>query len=259
MAQAGPLVRRAMAYAIDSAVIGDTLYSGLRFPAATNVTPNHRGLIDTSIPGFPYDPDRARELLDEAGFTEFDADGFRLDPNGNSFTVNWAFRENPLTEDIIAPFFIESWADVGIRVELWRGQTHAALVLWDYLDFDADNDEVDIYEGGWIVGANPNPEGTWGHIWWNPSRYTSPEYDAILARMNTLDAFDPDYMKQVFSDWQWYWYENVPYYPFLWTIILTSVNNRVTFWDTRVENDLGVSPNNPWHQVGLSAAKPYGR
>jgi peptide/nickel transport system substrate-binding protein len=258
MAQAGPLVRQAMAYAIDSSFIGDTIYHGLRFAPATNVTPNHRALIDTDVPGFPYNPDKARELLDEAGFDQLDDDGFRLDPNGNRFTINWAFREDPLTEDIVVPFFIESWADIGLRVELWRGQTHPALVLWDYLDFDADNDEVDIYDGGWIVGANPNPEGTWGHIWWNPSRYTSPEYDAILARMNTLEAFDPDYMKQVFSEWQWYWQENVPYFPYLWQIRLTAVNNRVTFFDTRV-GYVGSTPTDTWHQIGLSAAQPYGR
>jgi peptide/nickel transport system substrate-binding protein len=76
--------------------------------------------------------------------------------------------------------------------------------------------------------------------------------------MNTLEAFDPDYMKQVFSDWQQYWYENVPYFPYLWQIRLTAVNNRVTYFDTRVGN-VGSTPTDSWHQIGLSAAQPYGR
>ncbi|MDR2569969.1 MAG: ABC transporter substrate-binding protein [Oscillospiraceae bacterium] len=258
MAQAGPKFRQAMAYAIDAGFIGETVFNGLQFAATTNVTPNHRALIAPDITGFPYDPDRAKELLDEAGFNEFDDEGYRLDRDGNSFTVMWAYPENPLTEGIIVPFFIESWAEVGIRVELWRGQTHPAVVLWDYIDFDDDDDEIDIYTGGWIVGANPNPEGTWGHIWWNPSRYTSAEYDSILDRMNTIDAFDPDVMQGIFSDWQHYWYGNVPYYPTLWQISLTAINNRVTYWDTRHWNS-GTNPNDSWHQVGLSAAEPHGR
>ena len=256
MAQAGPLFRQAMAYAIDPGFLGETLFHGLRFAPATNVTPNHRALIDMTVPGFPYNPDRARELLDLAGFDQFDDEGFRLDPNGERFTVNWAVRENPLVEGVMVPFFIDSWAAVGVRVELWRGQTHPAVVLWDYLDFDADDDEIDMYEGGWIVGANPNPEGTWGHIWWNPSRYTSPEYDAILDRMSTLATFDPVYMQQVFSDWQWYWQENVPYFPYFWEIMLVAVNNRVTFWDAN-PFIMGADPRSPWHQAGLSTPQPY--
>ena len=258
MSEAGPLFRQAMAYSIDPDFIGQVVFHGLQVGAGSNVTPNHRALINPDLRGFPYDPDRARQLLDEAGFDQFDDEGFRLDRNGERFTVYWAFMEAPLTEHIIVPFYIEQWAAVGIRVELWRGSTHPALMLWDYLDFDADDDEIDIYSGAWSVGANPNPQGTWGHIWWNPSRYTSPEYDAILDRMNTMAAFDSAYLQQVFFDWQDYWQYQVPYFPLLWGIALTSINNRVTFWDTRFWNS-GTNPRNSWLHIGLSAPQPYGR
>jgi len=258
MAQAGSLFRQAMAYAVNEAELAEIVFYGLRFPPISNVTPNHRTLIDENIGGFPYNPDRARELLAEAGFIEVDDEGYLKDPNGEPFTVTWAFRENPAIEGVVVPFYIDAWAAVGIRVELWQGQTHPAPVLWDALDFDDDDDEIDIYHGQWVVGVNPNPEGTWGHILWNPSRYTSPEYDAILARMNTLEAFDSGYMMQVFGDWQRYWYENVPYFPTMWRVELTSINNRVTFWDTRDEN-LGTNPRDRWHRIGLSEAVPVGR
>ena len=263
MYQAGPLFRRAMAYAIDPGVIGELVFHGLQFAAASNVPPNHAALIDMSVPGFPYNPDRARELLDEAGFDQFDSEGYRLDPDGNPFTVYWAFPENALVEGIIVPFYIESWSAIGIRVRLWRDQTHPALFIWSYTDYDRDyvpgvGDEIHLFSGAWTVGANPNPAGSWGHIWWNFSRHTSPELDAILDRMNTSAAFDTEYFQQIFSDWQWYWYDNVPYIPLLWTISLTAINERVTFWDTR-HWMTGTNPNGNWHQVGLSAAEPYGR
>ena len=258
MAQAGRYFRQAMAYAIDPGFIGETVFNGLQFEATSNVPPNHAALIDPTVPGFSYNPDRARELLDQAGFDQFDDEGYRLCPNGERFTVYWAFPENPLTEGIIVPFYISSWSDVGVRVELWRGDTHHAYTIWDYTDFDLDyvegeGDFIHMFTGGWTVGANPNPQGSWGHIWWNFSRYTSPEYDAILDRMNTLAAFDEDYWSQIFSDWQWYWYENVPAIPLLWTISLTAVNNRVTYWDTRHYTHPS------WNRIGLSAPQPYGR
>ena len=256
MAEAGPLFRQAMAYAIFPHGIGEVLYHGLKIAASTNVPPIHRELINPDISGFPYNFARAMMLLDDAGFYQFDDEGFRLDRNGERFTVYWAYPTIPYTDEFIIQRYIESWAAVGIRVELWRGTTHPFGLLWHYLDHDADNNEIDIISGGWSVGLNPNPSGTWGHIRWNPSRYTSPEYDAILDRMNNLQAFDHDYLRQVFFEWQIYWQENVPYFPTLWRIDLTAVNNRVTHWDTRLEYS-GKNPRSNWHLVGLSAAEPY--
>ena len=258
MSDAGPLFRQAMAYAIDPGFIGWTLHGGLHIPARTNIPPNHRAFIDPHILGFPFDPARARELLDEAGFDQFDDEGMRLGRNGERFTVYWAFMENPITQNIVVPFFIGQWAAVGIRVELWRGTTHPTLTLWDYIDFDDDGDEIDIVSGAWNVGKNPNPGRAWGHFWWNPSRYTSPTFDGILARMSSQEAFDQAYMQQIFHDWQGYWQQNVPYIPLLWEFKLIPVNNRVTYWDSGLWNP-GANPGSRWLSVGLSADLPVGR
>jgi peptide/nickel transport system substrate-binding protein len=248
-------LRRAMAFAVDEEVLTSTLYHGLRFPAVTNSPAHHRALLDPTVPGFPYNPQMAMQLLDEAGFIDVDGDGFREDPNGEQFTVILAYPTGP-EEEIIVAFYLQSWAAVGLRVELWQGRTHDIFYLWDVLDFDADDDEIDIYMGAWSPGADPNPGGSWGHAMWNPSRYTSPEYDAILDRMLTPAALEEAYMLQVFSDWQWYWYNNAPYFPTQQRIGLWAINNRVTNWDNRN----GISPRTfGWHTVGLSAAEPYSR
>lgn len=255
-------LRRAMAYAVNDIELTEGLFHGLQFPAASNVPAHHRALIDESVPGFPFDPDRARELLDEAGFIDIDGDGFREDPNGEQLTIMWAFPTDD-NEDIIVQFYIQQWAAVGLRVELWRGRTHDRVYLWDVLDFDNDNDEIDIYWGRWVPGFDPSPAGSWGHVMWNPARYTSPEYDAIIDSLNSSEGWDPQFMQQAYSNWQWYWYNNLPYYPVTWRINLLAVNNRVTRWDTRVQYNLipasGTSPEFGWHMVGLSAENPYSR
>ncbi|MCL2170648.1 MAG: ABC transporter substrate-binding protein [Defluviitaleaceae bacterium] len=263
MYQLGPDFRRAMAYAIDPGFIGATVFNGLQFAAGSNTPPNHPGLIDTSVPGFPYNPARANEILDAAGFTNRDADGMRTRLDGSPLTIYWAFPEAPLTEGIIVPFYIESWANIGVRVELWRGQTHPPLTIWGYTDYGFDyvpgeGDFIHMFSGAWQVGANPNPAGSWGDIWWNFSRYTSPELNAMLDRFTTMEAFDIEYFQGLFSEWQWYWYEQVYFIPLLWTISLTSINNRVTFWDTRHYTQ-GTNPGSSWHRIGLSAEQPYGR
>ncbi|MCL2056040.1 MAG: ABC transporter substrate-binding protein [Oscillospiraceae bacterium] len=261
MAQVGPQFRQAMAYAIDEAAIGQALYNGLQFPAASIISPNHLPLVDVEMPGFTYDPDKARQLLDDAGFNQFDAEGFRLMPDGSPLVIYWALASGPLEEEIHA-FYTQAWRDIGLRVELWQERTHDQLYLWDVMDVDLYYNnpdyptEVHIYSAAWSMGANPNPEGVWGHIFWNTCRYTSPEYDDILARMVSPEAWDPEYMDQVFSDWQWYFYNNVPVIPTRWRLDLHAINNRVTNWDTR--NGFAFNGSlHGWQNISLSAAEPY--
>ncbi|MDR2167183.1 MAG: ABC transporter substrate-binding protein [Clostridiales bacterium] len=262
MAQAGPALRQAMAYASDELLFGQTFTHGLRFPASSIAPPNHLRLVDLDMPGFTYNPDRARQILDDAGFVDIDGDGFREMPDGSPLVIQWALADGPLTEYFYT-FYTQAWREVGLNVQMWLGRAHDQLYLWDTLDFDTYYDnpdypvEVHIYTGTWQTGSNPNPEGTWGHIFWNASRYTSPAYDAILARIPSEAAWDADYMQEIFNDWQRYWYENVPAIPWTWTIDLHAVNNRVTNWDTRVGRGFSGSLHG-WQDIGLSAPTPYG-
>jgi len=248
-------LRRAMAMAIDFTLLGEELFSGLQFAAGSFMPPHHGALMDLSLPGFPYDPAQASAILDGAGFT-VGADGYRTWPDGRELTINWAHPTNPATEHIIVPFKIQSWSEIGVRVELWRGRTHDINVLWDYLDYDTDNDEIHIYGASWQAGFNPNPSGRWGHAIWNPSRYNSDEWERLLANLSDPRAFDPDFMRNAYFEMQAYLQDVVPYFPTLWGIGLVALNNRVANWDTRV----GIPPQQSGiHTVRLTSAEPYSR
>jgi peptide/nickel transport system substrate-binding protein len=67
-------VRRALNYAVNKQAITDVLLSGYSKPATQGAV---RGLLgyNDDLKAYPYDPDRARALLAEAGF----ADGFTLE------------------------------------------------------------------------------------------------------------------------------------------------------------------------------------
>jgi len=248
-------LRQAMAMAIDFDLIGETVFSGLQFAAGSFMPPHHGALMDLELPGFPHNIELANQILDDAGFA-MGADGFRTWPNGDEMTINWAHPTNPDTEHIIVPFYIQSWADIGVRVELWRGRTHDQNTLWDYLDYDADDDEIHIYTGRWVAGFNPHPGGRWGHAIWNPSRYTSDRFEQLLENLSHPRNFDPNAMRNAYHELQAHWQATVPHFPTLWGIGLTAINNRVARWDTRV----GISPQEyGWHTVRLLAAEPYSR
>ena len=248
-------LRRAMAHAVDFTLLGQELHSGLRFAAGSYMPAHHSALMDTSLPGFPYNPDYANQILDNAGFT-MGANGFRTWPDGSDLTVIWALGQDPATEHIIVPFHQQSWAAIGVNVELWQGRTHDQNVLWDTLDYDTDNDEIHIYSARWNPGANPNPSGRWGHAMWNPSRYTSPEYDRLLEQLSDPRAFDADFMRNAYFELQAYLQANVPYFKTLWEINLSAVNNRVANWDTRTGQASNI---NNMHLVRLTEAEPVSR
>lgn len=70
-------VRRAVSHAIDRAAILEAIYTD-NWSAATSVlSPGTEGYVDESAK-FAYDPEQAAELLDAAGWSETDAEGYRV-------------------------------------------------------------------------------------------------------------------------------------------------------------------------------------
>jgi len=67
------LVRQAMNYAVDRQAIIDALFNGYAELTTGFVVPTNLG-YDDSLEPYPYDPDKARELLAEAGYP----DGFEI-------------------------------------------------------------------------------------------------------------------------------------------------------------------------------------
>lgn len=66
-------VRQALNYAVDKQALADALLAGRGAPAGQPGSPGVRG-YNSAIEPYPYDPDRARSLLAEAGYR----DGFSL-------------------------------------------------------------------------------------------------------------------------------------------------------------------------------------
>src|SRR5690606_23666602 len=68
-------VRQALMMAIDRGMIVEGAWSGFGTPTGSHYTPNDPGYIDLTG-AYPYDPEKARALLAEAGYE-----------NGLSFTI----------------------------------------------------------------------------------------------------------------------------------------------------------------------------
>ncbi|MFP4179918.1 MAG: ABC transporter substrate-binding protein [Spirochaetaceae bacterium] len=99
------LVRQAMSYAIDYDAIIDNIFNGRAERTAGFVVPGNLG-YDESVEPYPYDPEKAKELLEEAGYP----DGFEMEMAGPSDTyINF--------EDVLQAV-AGYWEDIGIEIDL---------------------------------------------------------------------------------------------------------------------------------------------
>ena len=109
-------VRVALSLGIDRDEIIDIVYLGVGEPWQIGPRPSHV-LYNEQLgrQHSDYDPDLANELLDAAGLTERDDDGYRLMSNGErfEFNVNYTGVENPDWGDALE-IIREQWADIGV-------------------------------------------------------------------------------------------------------------------------------------------------
>jgi len=107
-------VRLAIAHALNRQKLTEDLLLGLTVPASTlwDNTP----YVDPSIAPYPYDPEKAKQLLDEAGWVDSDGDGVR-DKDGVALELTYGTTTREVRQDTQA-VFQQELAAVGIKVEL---------------------------------------------------------------------------------------------------------------------------------------------
>lgn len=163
-------VRKALGMAIDRKRIVEKITRGGELPATFFVPP---GLTNyTSPEGLAFDPEKARQLLAEAGF-----------PDGQGFPrIDYTFRSSR-DDEKIAVELKEMWKrelnlDVGLRgVEhkVWlrlQGQLDYDLIRSSWVgDYNDPNTFLDMFMSG-----NPN----------NRTGWKSAQYDDLMRRANSL-------------------------------------------------------------------------
>lgn len=111
-------VRVALSLGIDRDEIIDIVYQGQGEPWQIGPRPSHP-LYNEQLgrQHTEYDPDRANELLDAAGYAERDDEGFRLLPDGRRMTFNVEYTgiEQPDWGDALE-IIAEQWEDIGVDV-----------------------------------------------------------------------------------------------------------------------------------------------
>ncbi|WP_284140216.1 MULTISPECIES: oligopeptide ABC transporter substrate-binding protein [unclassified Virgibacillus] len=241
-------LRKAMWYAVDNDEVGKRFYHGLRWSANTLIPPSHPAYHSDDVDAPTFDPDKAKEILDEAGYKDTNDDGFRENPKGEELVINFATMEGGDTAEPLAKYYIQAWENVGLKVELLDGRLHEFETFYNRVGNGGNDDpKVDIYQGAWGVASDVDPSGLYGRdAMFNFSRYASEKNDELLAEGLSEKAFDPEYRQQVYKEWQEMMVEEVPVFPTLYRAALVPVNNRI------VNYSIANAPTYHLHEIGVT-------
>jgi len=129
--------RRAISHAVDRQGIIDGVLFGKGTPLVSLTSPANRKWFNSDVPTYPYDLDRARALLEEAGFS-YDENNRLIGPQGNpvSFSLE-TNKENSVRTDI-ATIFKQNLEQIGIDIELRFVDFNSFVVkITDSFDYEA--------------------------------------------------------------------------------------------------------------------------
>ncbi len=246
-------LRQALAYGLDIKQMVKAFYDGLREKATSSVPPVFEKYYPKDLAGFPYDPEKAKKLLDEAGYKDVNGDGYREDKNGKPFEIKIAAMSGGDIAEPLVQFYIQQWKEIGIKGVLATGRLIEFNSFYDKVE--ADDPEIDVYFAAWGVGTNLSPFETAGRkSMFNYTRFASDENDKLMAEVASPKTLtDPNYKPEAYKKWQEYYINQAVEVPLTYRYQLYPVNKRVKNFDVAYglqKQGKGI------HLVELTAAEP---
>jgi peptide/nickel transport system substrate-binding protein len=164
------LVRQAFAYGANRQAAVQSVFHGVipfeNNPSVSRATPGYDAAVDSA---YPYNPAKANQLLDQAGWTKRNASGYRVNAAGQELTVKLAYPAGSVITDegaTLLQILQQQWKQIGFNVTLIP-ETQAQTFGGTY-STPASYDAQPWY---W---TSPSPAILW--IVWRPSTKSDPNY-----------------------------------------------------------------------------------
>ncbi len=178
-------VRQAIAYAINLDFISQYLHQGLSNRANSPIYPDSP-FFKPDLPDYAHNPDKAAELLDQAGYT-LGGDGYRF-----SLTLDY-IPVLPNQQHDVAYYIQNQLNDIGINVLV---RDSASFPEWAQRignwEFDMTMDAVFNWADP-VIGVHRtyiSDNIRQGIVWSNTQNYNNPGVDVILAKAAVEIDFD---------------------------------------------------------------------
>ena len=205
-------VRQAIAYALDRRPMIEYLWRGQAQPARS-VLPPQSWAYDGDVPTYNHDPDRARRLLDAAGYPAV---------NGVRFHITMKTSTDENTRLMVA-VIQQQLREVGIVLDIrsfefgtfFSDVTHGLFQLYG-LRWIGGNEDPDIFELAFHSARFPPNGGNRGY-------YSNPKVDGLIDHARR--EVDPKVRKPIYDELQRILAEELPYID-LWYLDNVLVHNK---------------------------------
>jgi ABC-type transport system substrate-binding protein len=252
-------VRRAMSLAIDRETVNEIVYAGAEvstiypFPLYPGLVefaelPEVQALVEKYDP-WAFDLEESARLMEEAGFTKNSNDLWEKDGETVNATV---YGFEGIHGDTV-PVFVEMLLRAGFdattnfSADAYQNMAegspglymfgHGASLIDPYATFE-------LYHGRYSADIGTTAGNN------RFSRYSNPEYDAILDEMAPLNADDPRFTELAVQAMEIYWRDviDIPVIQFLHR----NAYNQTYWTNWPTEANLGPGVNGAfWHHTGM--------
>ena len=209
-------VRKALAHAIDRKSVIDHMLKGLATKAVGPFSSMNR-FAEKDLPGFDYDPELARKILDDAGYKDPDGDGPKL-----RFTIEYSTSQNELRKRIAEVFQWQlSKVGVGLKIRSYE---------WGTFYGNVKKGNFQMFSLTWVGMADPDilhyifhsssqpPDGA------NRGRYSNKKLDKLLEKGRVTTG---DRRKEIYTEAQKIIAEELVYISLWHSVNVAVVNSRV--------------------------------
>ena len=207
-------VRRALLMGINRELMNDRLYYGRNVVAHTDVNPLD-SVHEPDVRQYPYDPEQAGRLLDEAGWT-LRPDGVRYDASGKPLTLELVAVSGDRTIDLELQILRDGWKRLGVQTTV---RTAIARVLFGDLLTERKFTGLALFS--WIAAPKGGPRTTLhsasvptaenGWAGQNYLNYRNPRMDALIDDLD--QRCEPKANREAWSAAQRLYAEELPALP----------------------------------------------
>ena len=204
--------RQAVAHTMDKTAMIDGVQHGLGYPQWSSVSPAAGDFHNPEVRQYPYDVDKANEMLDELGWFDTDGDGIREDNVGNPISFTMVTNEGNSVRAEITGIVHEGMTAIGLDVDFQIVEFGSMVAqLTATYDWEA-----------LVVGLTGSPDPFGGmtvwhsgeglHLWYPNQPEPATEWEAKIDELYIAGSKELDHEQRV----QHYWdaqaivAENVP-------------------------------------------------
>ena len=216
-------VRQAMLYAIDrESLVRDIQFNFAQVAVGTMPPLSWAYNPDGIQNKYPYDPQKAKQLLQQAGWTDTNGDG-TVDKGGKELAFTMYTNAGNQVREAYLTALQEFWAQIGIKM---TPQLEPFPALVDRITVSRD---FEAYLLGFGWSAAPDQSAMWAtnsyENGFNTVKYSNPAVDQLLAQANA--EMDQQKRIQLYTQMQNLVLEDLPQAIIDFPQMPTGVNNRV--------------------------------